>query len=625
MTYSDLLKAFIDTTPDLIAAKDVTLRYQVINAAFARFFGTPEGETIGRQAADVFPRDKAELFETDARQAMNSGTPVVRETYLAGHETAGWFRVTTVPKQHADGVAEGVLVILRDITNDKETENLLRIQAARYATLLATTPDGFWAFDRHGRIRDVNDTYCRMSGYTRDELLHMHIADLAAVEPVQVARCIDQIISSGFERFEARHWRKDGTVFDVETSASFWAETGKFVAFIRDITERRRNQQALKAERERLHAILDGLPIYAVLLSPDYHMTFANGCFRERFGDPKGERCYTYLYGRSTPCEGCRSFDVLTTGAPVEWEWTGPDNRHYYVYDFPFRNTDGSTYILEAGLDVTRLKEAEAELRQLNATLEHRVAERTAALAAANRELESFSYSVSHDLRGPLRAINGFSQILAEEHGADLEEGARQCLDRIQGATMRMNTLIDGLLLLSRVYRCDIEPVNVDLSTLAREVVSQLEEESTGGVAHITIEPCLTALGDRVLLRQVLVNLLGNALKFSARSSSPRISVGRARQGGRDVLFVRDNGVGFDPDWAPRLFEPFSRMHADDGFEGTGIGLTTVRRIIQRHGGEVWAEGAVDQGATFYFTLPGADEAEAVASDVLFFKACNRS
>ncbi|MGE0082469.1 MAG: PAS domain S-box protein [Thiohalomonadaceae bacterium] len=605
MISPDLLQAFIDATPDMIAAQDKTLRYQVINTVFARFLGTTGEAVVGRHAAELFPRAKAAQFESDARKAMESGAHVVRETYLSGQENAGWFRITTMPRKRADGTMGGVLVMLRDITRDRHSEKLLRIQAARYATLLATTQDGFWAIDRRGRLRDVNETYCRMSGYTRAELLRMHIADLDAFEaPEATVRHIQKTISTSFERFETLHRRKDGSIIDVEVSASFWAETGKFLAFVRDITERRRAQQALKAERQRLNAILDALPIYITLRTPDYRIIFANQCFRERFGDPKGGRCHTFLFGSETPCENCRTFEVLASGRPVEWEWPAPDGRQYYVYDFPFMDTDGSTYILEAGLDITSLKQAEGQLRQLNATLEQRVAERTAALAAANDELESFSYSVSHDLRGPLRAINGFSQILADDYGASLDDSGRALLERIQDATVRMNLLIDGLLLLARVSRTEIEPVHVDLSALAREVLMQLEEENSSATVHVTIEPGLTARGDRVLLRLLLKNLLSNAMKFSARSPRPEVRFGRMSRNGREVLFVSDNGVGFDDACLPRLFEPFSRLHAGDGFEGTGIGLATVRRIVQRHGGEVWAEGVTGQGATFLFTLP---------------------
>ncbi len=372
---------------------------------------------------------------------------------------------------------------------------------------------------------------------------------------------------------------------------------------VRDITDRRRAQEAIQAERQRLLAILDTLPVYLALLTPDYHIAFANRFFRERFGEARGKRCFDHLFGRDAPCEVCESFNALERDTPLEWEWTGPDGREYYVYDFPFTESDGSKLILEAGLDVTALKRAEAAVRQLNTTLEGRVAERTAALEAANRELEAFSYSVSHDLRGPLRAINGFAEVLREDYGERLDEVGLGYLGRMRDATLRMGELVDGLLVLSRIMRSELKSASVNLSGLAEGIARQLQLAASGREVTWEIEPDLVATGDPALLRSLLQNLLDNAWKFTARCEQARITVGRQWQNGREVFFVRDNGVGFESEYAHKLFEPFERLHGNAEYDGSGIGLATVRRIVQRHGGAVWAEGEPGEGATIFFTL----------------------
>jgi PAS domain S-box-containing protein len=253
--------------------------------------------------------------------------------------------------------------------------------------------------------------------------------------------------------------------------------------------------------------------------------------------------------------------------------------------------------------DIEAIKQAEEKIHQLNLELEQRVRDRTAELATANQELEAFAYSVSHDLRAPLRSIDGFSRILVEDYAAKLDDEGRDSLNRICAASRRMALLIDDMLELSRVSRGELRRERVDLSTLARAVVADLRRIEPGRVVEFSAADGLADEGDPILLRGVLENLLGNAWKFTSKRSAARIEFGALPPGGPAGFFVRDNGAGFDPLYAGKLFGAFQRLHNSTEFPGTGIGLATVQRIIHRHGGRVWAEGELDAGATFYFAL----------------------
>jgi PAS domain S-box-containing protein len=392
------------------------------------------------------------------------------------------------------------------------------------------------------------------------------------------------------------------------------------------MAERREAEHSLSQNRELLHAVIEGTSdaVYAKDTEGRY-ILFNSGAARitgRRAQQALGKDDSLLFPWDEARCVMEKDREILSSGEILHLEHTLTNGcgEKIVVQETkgPLRNEAGGIIgVFGISRDVTENRRAEDEIRKLNAELDLRITERTARLRVAIQEQESFSYSVSHDLRAPLRHINSYSAILAEECGECLTPEAHGYLDRIRYCSSTMGKLIDDLLELSRIGRSQVLKTEVDLSELARGIASGLQEAHPLRQVECIVAPDLRAHGDRILLQQALVNLLDNAWKYTGLRQSARIEVGRLEKGGQEVYFVKDNGVGFDMAYQDKLFGAFQRLHGAE-FEGTGIGLATVKRIIKRHGGRVWAEGVVDQGATVYFTLPGkaGGSGEQVAGDV---------
>ncbi|QNM97588.1 sensor histidine kinase [Chitinimonas koreensis] len=425
---------------------------------------------------------------------------------------------------------------------------------------------------------------------------------LAAVEAAMSQR--EQAVELGCVLARTRH--------DLDTVRSDYQRvTGRLQQQVHQLVEAQ--AELLQSETE-LRTIVDLLPQHIYATGSDGRLLLANLAFA-RAQDVEAP---AMLLGRyeaelalparwlSLSAEVDRQ--VREGGHSVELPEMAlvcPDGevRHFEAAKLPWK-TGGESAVLTVLHDISVRYALERQLHGLNEELERRVAQRTAALEEANRELEAFSYSVSHDLRAPLRAVMGFSQILAEEAQDRLEQGQQDLLGRVQAAAARMNQLIDDLLNLAQTSRQNLQRGALDVSALAATVWRDFAHLRVARTFEFHCEPAMSVRADGRLLRLVLEQLLVNAIKFTRGREPARVAVGRIEQGGEVAFFVSDNGAGFDMERADKLFAPFQRLHAASEFEGSGIGLATARRAISRHGGRIWAEAAVGQGATFWFTLP---------------------
>ena len=486
-------------------------------------------------------------------------------------------------------------------------------EAAAAATMAVQTVDGMLdgviITDLRGRITHTNKALTEYFGWGREVLGELATKLVVDRDGAKILPGLTACLEQGYARdLSCDLLTKDRREVPVLINASLITDPqGRplgVIWAIRDITALRRAEMAVETERRRLFSLLEELPAYVYLKAPDYSIKFANRFFRERIGDPGDRPCYQVLHGFHAPCKECQAMRVLVTHEPQEREWVHRSGRIYRSYVYPFADSDGSPLVLELGIDITERKKAEQEVLQLNEELEQRVEKRTAQLEAANQELESFSYSVSHDLRAPLRAIDGFSRILLKDYGARLDAEGQRLLDIIRVNTQKMGQLIDDLLAFSRLGRREVKATDLDMGTLVRNVAGELQNTLGDRTVEWDLKPLPATRADRALMHQVWVNLLGNALKFTRLQEVAIIEVGCRPAEDEDIYYVKDNGVGFDMQFAHKLFGVFQRLHPYEEFEGTGVGLALVQRIVQHHGGRVWAEGQVNGGACFSFSLP---------------------
>jgi PAS domain S-box-containing protein len=494
----------------------------------------------------------------------------------------------------------------------ERSERALRQSEARVSTIFRASPVAISLSTlEDGVYLDVNDKYLEGLGYRADEVVGHTVSELRVWESTEeLKKFVSALREHGsFRNLEFRGRTKSGELRDALMSAELIELEGKqcVLAMTLDITERKRAENAMRWLASIVESTNDAIFSTDLELKIEQWNHGAEMLFGYRPEEIIGRPIEVLIPTRHLSTahtfaklalagEHLEPFDakaVTKSGTQVAISQTVS----------PVFDAAGSVVGLCCiSRDVTARMRAEAVIRELNETLERRVAARTAELERMNRELEAFSYSVSHDLRAPLRAINGFARIVLDNEAANLSEEGRDMLARVVRSALHMGELIDDMLDFSRVSRSEFVPTQVDMRALADSVIDELRDQYPTAAIELLRMP--EALGDKTMLRQVYVNLVGNALKFSARKQRPVVQIGATQQGGETVFFVKDNGAGFDMAYVEKLFGVFQRLHSMEAFPGTGVGLAIVKRIVERHGGKVWAEAELEKGATFYFTLP---------------------
>ncbi|MGD9762379.1 MAG: PAS domain S-box protein, partial [Candidatus Binatia bacterium] len=516
----------------------------------------------------------------------------------------------------------------QEVAERERAQEALQASEARYRDLIENASDIIYTHDLNGDFLSLNAAGEHLIGYFREEVRGLNIAHVVAADHLETARAAmaQQLRGEAPQLHEVELVTKAGRQLPVELSTRLIYEGSTAVGvqgIARDVTARKQAEEALAFKTAVLETQQETSPDGILVVGEHGSLISFNERFRAMWDIPPAimalrddEQALQSVLDKVVDPEGFLArvrFLAANREQTSHEEIHLCDGRVLDRYSAPMFGTDGKYYgRVWYVRDVTDRVRAQAAISELNAELEQRVRERTAQLEAANQELQAFSYSVSHDLRAPLRHIEGFSQALREEHGAQLDAEARDYLDRIQLAVRRMGQLIRDLLSLSQVTLRDMAPEVVQLGTLALEIGSALESEALQRQVEFVVAPDLAARGDARLLRIALENLLGNAWKYTSRQPTARIEFGATEHGDGVAYFVRDNGTGFDMEHAKKLFQPFERLHRSEQFEGTGIGLAIVQRIIHRHGGHIWAESAPGQGATFYFTLDGSAASSAL-------------
>ncbi|MBC8139773.1 MAG: PAS domain S-box protein [Fibrella sp.] len=619
-------QARLRLTVDVAGLGIIQIDYHT-NTAFlspeaAAMFELSAGEEgIPRDAiyAGLLPEDKAEFARRTARcmDPTGDGWFEMESQIVRGDGSVRWLSLRKqVFFETYTRRPDYALLVAADISERKQAEETLRQSKERFELVARVTNDAVWDWNlATNRIQwnegmtklfghgvsgaDVSPTWC---------LDRVHPDDRERVETffAQVTTGCDEF-GSGEYRFQCA----DGSYRNVSDRGYVLTDANgsptRVIGAMMDITRRKYVEEVLRHSEERFRTTLDNLMEGCQIVDHDLRHLYVNATLTKH-----ARRSAQELLGHTMMevYPGIESTDIYTvlrrcmeerTPRQIETEFFHEDRTSTW-FQVVIQPIPEGLFILS--LDITERKNTEAAIQQMTTILEQRVAERTAALEAANKELEAFSYSVSHDLRAPLRAIDGFSRIVVEEHGKQLPAEAQEYLKDVRANAKQMGMLIDDLLAFSRLSRQAIKPQNVDMTELAHFCFKELNRGN--GARHVDfrihdLPPCP---GDAALLKQVWLNLISNALKYSANRNPAIIEVGSSTSTEGTTYFVRDNGVGFNMKYAHKLFGVFQRLHRAEEYEGTGVGLAIVQRIVHRHGGTVHAESIVDTGTTFFFTIP---------------------
>ena len=629
----ELLSLQINQANDAIYTVSSDSKILSWNRGAEKLYGFTKEEAIGRTSNDLL---KTIISPEAVSQALKNieekdyWTGDLKRVTKSGDEL--FVRSSTSAVRDNTGTITGYVAVSIDITKEKKlleevnrmneeledkvrarTEDIKRSEA-RYRYLFQNNPMPMWVIDLQTfKFLDVNDMAVVQYGYSRDEFLSMTALDIRPEDDRESFKKADHSFgmnSADYNRGTWRHKKKDGSIILVEIIAHEITFEGVPARFIlaNDITEKRAAEEKLIASENQFHRALDTMLEGVQIIGFDWRYIYVNDAMAKHGKYHKEELIGKTVMEMYPGIEQVPIYQVYLkcfnerVSIHLENEFVFPDGSSAW-FELSFQPVAEGIFILS--VDITQRKQAEEKIKKLNAELEERVIKRTEQLKKTNEELEAFSYSVSHDLRAPLRAIIGFTAMLEEDYADKLDNEGRRITSIIKNNTTKMGNLIDDLLTFSRMGRQGISKAAVNTQLLVNEIAGDLERnERNGKKVNWVIHDLPASNADINTIRQVWINLVSNAVKYSRKKAAPEIEIGSFKRDGEIIFFVKDNGVGFDEKYKNKLFKVFQRLHSSEEFEGTGIGLAIVEKIISKHGGRVWADAAVDKGASFYFSLP---------------------
>lgn len=637
-------RGVIDNIEVGIALIDPDMKILALNNQMRRWFPLIDTsfQPVCYEAFNDPPREAVCSF-CPTLKTLNDGRVHKAVTNTPSGGKVRHFKITSSPLRNRKGEVTAAIEMVEDITKKKRSEELLRKERKIFFSVLQKAPYGAVIIDKKGKYLYINEEFINITHYSLQD----------------VPRGIDWFLNvypdQKYRKAAMKAWKNDISLKGIPRIFTIRCKNGenkeiefrttrldsdRFLTMLSDVTEQKKAEAdmlkvrdelelrvrerteelirindalkqenlmrkeiegALKEREARLSAIIEASDGLIYTCSKDFRVEFMNERLLKRTGyDATGELCYKVLHDLDSVCPWCVNERVFQ-GETVRWELKSPkDDRWWYIINTPINHADGSVSKHSMILDITERKKTEEKVGRLNRDLEEKIAQ----LKAVNAELETFSYSISHDLKTPVIAVEGFSRILLEKYGDQLDGKCKKILSMISGSALQMRELVDDLLALFTLGRKKLKLTNIDMGMVVGEVFDQLRAVHQGRAMELSIAPSPVVNADKTMIRQVILNLLSNAIKYSRTKMVTSVEFGGWTETDSAIYYIKDNGVGFPMDQVGRLFEVFERLHSAEEFEGTGIGLATVKRIVLRHGGQVWAQSKVNEGATFFFSIP---------------------